>query len=75
MMSEVARVLKPGGRVAMVDFIFTNKCVARLENHGVKAKRSRDGFLSFWISAILNFGAVKTYHVIGTKINVERTYT
>lgn len=75
MMSEVARVLKPGGIVAMVDFIFTNECVAHLENHGVKAKRSRDGFLSFWMSAILNFGAVRTYHVVGTKINVERTCT
>lgn len=68
MMREVARVLKAGGRVALVDFIFTSECVADLQNHGVKAERVRDAFLSFWISAILNFGAVKTYHVVGRKI-------
>jgi ubiquinone/menaquinone biosynthesis C-methylase UbiE len=68
MMREVARVLKPGGNVALVDFIFTADCVADLEKYGVKAKRIRDGFWSFWISAITNFGAVKTYHIVGTKI-------
>jgi ubiquinone/menaquinone biosynthesis C-methylase UbiE len=67
MMREVARVLKPGGKVALVDFIFTEDCVAYLEKYGVKTTRKRDGFLSFWISAITNFGTVKTYHVVGTK--------
>jgi ubiquinone/menaquinone biosynthesis C-methylase UbiE len=68
MMHEIARVLKPGGRVALVDFIFTGECAAELQSSGVKAERLRDGFLSFWIAAVLNFGAVKTYHVVGQKI-------
>jgi arsenite methyltransferase len=67
MMREIARVLKPDGRVALVDFIFTDECVEDLRRFGVYAERARDGFLSFWISAVLNFGAVKTYHVVGRK--------
>jgi len=67
MMSEVARVLKPEGQVALVDFVFTGQCVVELRKHGVNATRVRDKFVSFWISAILNFGAVKTYHVVGRK--------
>jgi len=67
MMREISRVLKPAGHVALVDFIFTDECVEDLRKFGVEAERTRDGFLSFWISAILNFGATKTYHVIGRK--------
>lgn len=67
MMREISRVLKPGGQVALVDFVFTDQCVEDLRKFGVEAKRTRDGLLSFWISAILNFGAVKTYHVVGRK--------
>ena len=67
MMHEIARVLKPGRRVALVDFIFTDKCVDTLRKFGVETERARDGFVSFWISVALNFGAVKTYHVFGQK--------
>jgi len=67
MMREVARVLKPGGHIALIDFIFTDDCVKDLTSYGIDVRRQREGLLSFWICAILNFGAVKTYQVFGTK--------
>jgi ubiquinone/menaquinone biosynthesis C-methylase UbiE len=67
MMHEVLRVLKPGGYVGLVDFVFTDDCVEDLRKVGAESGRKPDGFLSFWVSAILNFGAVKTYHVVGRK--------
>ena len=66
-MREVARVAKPGGHIAVVDFVFTDDCVSDLAKFGVESQCVRDGFLSFWLSAILNFGAVKTYYVVGEK--------
>ena len=53
--------------IAVVDFIFTDDCVSDLAKFGVESQCVRDGFLSFWLSAILNFGAVKTYYVVGKK--------
>jgi SAM-dependent methyltransferase len=67
MMREVSRVLKPGGHVALLDVIFTDDCVDDLRKFGGESGRRRDGFFSFWISAISNVGAVKTYHVVGRK--------
>jgi ubiquinone/menaquinone biosynthesis C-methylase UbiE len=66
---EMVRVLKPGGRLVLVDFIFTTECVRVLKVIGIgDAKRTRVGsFFSFWFSAILNLGLVQTCQVTGTK--------
>jgi SAM-dependent methyltransferase len=66
---EMVRVLKPGGRLALADFIFTGECVRVFEAIGIAdARRARVGsFVSFWLGAALNFGLVQTYQVTGSK--------
>jgi SAM-dependent methyltransferase len=69
MLQEMVRVLKSGGRLALVDFIFTGECVRVLQEIGIAdAKRARVGsFFSFWSGVVLNFGLVQTYQVTGGK--------
>jgi hypothetical protein len=69
MLREMARLLKPGVRMALVDFIFTRECVRVLQGIGLAdVKRARVGsFFSFWSGALLNFGLVQTYRVTARK--------
>jgi arsenite methyltransferase len=72
MMSEMMRVLTPGGRLALVDFIFTGQCVEILRRFGMRdARRTRIGGLSSFLSTILMFGAFRVYLVIGSKAVTE----
>ncbi len=69
MLSEVVRVLKPGGRLALMDFIFTSECKRVLIEIGIAdAGRERVGSsVSFWLNALFNFGLVQIYLVTGSK--------
>jgi SAM-dependent methyltransferase len=69
MLRELVRVLKPGGRLVLVDFIFTGQCVETLQAIGIgDLKRVPAGStISFWIIALLNFGLVQTRQVTGSK--------
>jgi SAM-dependent methyltransferase len=69
MLREMVRVLKPGGQLVLVDFIFTVQAVQVLGEHGMTAvRRSRVGPLVAWIiTAILNVGLVRTYLITGHK--------
>jgi len=75
MLGEIARVLKPGGRVALVDFIFTRECLETFRKFGLSdLERQRSGSVfSFWLSAVINFGLVQTCQVTGRKPRDEET--
>jgi ubiquinone/menaquinone biosynthesis C-methylase UbiE len=68
MLREIVRVLKPGGQLVLVDFIFTAAAVQVLRDAGIAdARRERLGSAYDWWSAlVLSFGVVRLYAVIGS---------
>jgi len=65
---EIARVLKPGGHVAIVDIDHTAEYERLLRESGVtEVKRVPSGPLATWLVILGTWGGVRPYRVIGHK--------
>jgi SAM-dependent methyltransferase len=69
MLSEITRVLKPGGRVALVDFIFTGEAERALRAQGMQdvQRTPAAGWIAFGSFALLTLGLGRLYMVTGMK--------
>ncbi len=68
MMSEALRILRPGGHLAFVDFMFTDHCVEILRRQGMNdARRTRIAGFSSWLGTVLMLSTFQMYLVTGSK--------
>ena len=76
-MREIARVLKTGGRVAVLDLLHTGDYVRVLRDCGLTdARRVPVGFFLTWLFPCLTCGAICFFRVTGTKTSlVEQPIT
>jgi SAM-dependent methyltransferase len=72
MLSEITRTLKPGGRVALVDFVFTGEAEHALRAQGMQDVRRTPaaGWIAFGSFALLTLGLGRLYTVTGIKAEV-----
>jgi arsenite methyltransferase len=71
---DVVRMLRPGGRFLLVDFIFTGECAEMLRQAGASnATRSRIGRVGFWMGAILSLGSYQLHQITGTRDETAAT--
>jgi ubiquinone/menaquinone biosynthesis C-methylase UbiE len=63
---EIARVLKPGGRVLIVDIRHSTQYAAALRDAGLTDARYRKGFWSY-VLMLITFGSLRPGVVSGTK--------